>query len=139
MQTEIKISAHEPLRFKYKLFHIDELENGSLNNFVFCSLKQERLVASFVICPPLVGRYYFKIYAKSEKDLQDQNPANASLHYISTILLECTKARKYQNPYPLNELPYGNILIMIIIVFLISHSFPIRSCTSLLQLSNAVG
>ena len=104
VQTEIKLSAHEPIRYKYKLFHVDELENSSLNNFVFCQLKEDRLVASMVVCPPIEGRYYFKVYAKNEKEIQD---SNASLHYILTILLDCTKARKYINPYPLNELPYG--------------------------------
>lgn len=41
--------------------------------------------------------------------MQDSNQANASLNYILTMLLDCTKARKYQNPYPLNELPYGPV------------------------------
>lgn len=110
VQTEIKIASHEPLRYKYKLFHVDEVENCSLNNFVFCQLKEERLIASFVVCPPIEGRYYLKVYTKSEREMQEQkDQANASLNYILTMLLDCTKARKYQNPYPTNELPYGPV------------------------------
>lgn len=51
-----------------------------------------------------------QVYARTEKEMQNhQNPANASLNYILTLLLDCKKARKYQMPYPLNEVPYGPV------------------------------
>ena len=36
-----------------------------------------------------------------------QQDLTASLNPVSTILLHCTKARKYIEPYPINELPWG--------------------------------
>lgn len=32
---------------------------------------------------------------------------SSSLHSVVTFLIECTKARKYLEPFPLNELPWG--------------------------------
>ncbi|XP_022248244.1 kyphoscoliosis peptidase-like, partial [Limulus polyphemus] len=103
VQTEIKLGAHEPMRYKFKMYPADELENSSLNNYVFCQLKEDRLVGSFVISPPIEGRYYFKIYAKPEKDMND----DTTLHSVIIFLVECERARKYIQPYPLNEVPWG--------------------------------
>ncbi|GFY08338.1 kyphoscoliosis peptidase [Trichonephila clavipes] len=61
VHKEVKISAHEPMRWKYKLYAADEIENASLNNYVFCQLKEDRLVGSFAVTPPVEGRYYFKV------------------------------------------------------------------------------
>ncbi|GIY75262.1 hillarin [Caerostris darwini] len=61
VHKEVKISAHEPMRWKYKLYAADEIENASLNNYVFCQLKEDRLVGSFAVTPPVEGRYYFKL------------------------------------------------------------------------------
>lgn len=61
VHKEVKIAAHEPMRWKYKLYPADEIENASLNNYVFCQLKEDRLVGSFAVTPPVEGRYYFKV------------------------------------------------------------------------------
>lgn len=63
VQTEIKIGAHEPMRYKYKLYPADEVENPSLNHYAFCQLKEDRLVGSFIITPPIEGRYFLKVSA----------------------------------------------------------------------------
>ncbi|PRD20387.1 UNVERIFIED_CONTAM: hypothetical protein NCL1_54774 [Trichonephila clavipes] len=59
-QTELKLTAHKPTRYKYKLYSVEDRENGALNNYVFCQLKEDRLLGSFAICPPTEGMYYFK-------------------------------------------------------------------------------
>lgn len=61
VQTEVCISAHEVMRFKYKLFLADQAENSSLNHFVFCQLKENRLLGSFTVTPPLEARYFLKV------------------------------------------------------------------------------
>ncbi|XP_023234159.1 kyphoscoliosis peptidase-like isoform X1 [Centruroides sculpturatus] len=103
VHKEIKLASHEPLRYKYKMYPVDEIENASLNNYVFCQLKEDRLVGSFAITPPVEGRYYFKIYAKPEKEMKE----DTSLHNIIIFLIECLQAKKYLQPYPLNEVPWG--------------------------------
>lgn len=65
VQTEIKIGAHEAMRYKYKLFLADEVENSSLNHYAFCQLKEDRLVGSFIITPPLEGRFFLKVRSPS--------------------------------------------------------------------------
>lgn len=61
VSTEIKIGAHEPMRYKFKLYSTDEIENSSLNYYVFCQLKEDRLIGSFMIQPPTEGTYFFKV------------------------------------------------------------------------------
>lgn len=61
VQAEIQIGSHEPMRYKYKLFPADQAENESLNHFVFCQLKENRLVGSFIVTPPLEARYFLKV------------------------------------------------------------------------------
>ena len=61
VQAEIQIGAHEPMRYKYKLFPADQAENESLNHFAFCQLKENRLVGSFIVTPPLETRYFLKV------------------------------------------------------------------------------
>ena len=61
IQSEIKIASHEAMRYKYKLYPADEVENSTLNHFVFCCLKEDRLVGSFTVTPPVEGRYYLKV------------------------------------------------------------------------------
>ena len=61
IQSEIKVASHEAMRYKYKLYPADEVENSTLNHFVFCCLKEDRLVGSFTVTPPVEGRYYLKV------------------------------------------------------------------------------
>jgi hypothetical protein len=61
ISTEIKIGAHEAMRYKYKLYPADEVENSSLNHYVFCQLKEDRLVGSFAVTPPIEGRFFLKV------------------------------------------------------------------------------
>nr|XP_046918063.1 uncharacterized protein LOC124498365 [Dermatophagoides farinae] len=108
ISTEVKIGSHEAMRYKYKLYAADEQENSSLNYYVFCQLKEDRLVGSFMVQPPLAGRFILKIFAKPEREMQgSQQDLSQPLDPIIMILLECTKARKYIEPFPLNELPWG--------------------------------
>lgn len=104
IQTEIKIQSHEPMRYKYKLFPIDQLENSSMNHFVFCQLKEDRTLGSFTISPPSEGKYYFKIFASPEREMLQ---GSTSLHLVAVFIVNCTRARKYSQPFPLNELPWG--------------------------------
>ena len=60
--TEIKIGSHEPMRYKFKLYHVNQTENTSLNHYVFCQLKEERLVGSFMVSPPVEGRFLLKVH-----------------------------------------------------------------------------
>lgn len=61
VQTEVKIGSHEAIRYKYKLYPSHELENDSLNQYVFCQLKEDRRVGAFTVTPPIEGRYYLKV------------------------------------------------------------------------------
>lgn len=61
VQAEIKIGGHEAMRYKYKLYPADEVENASLNHYVFCQLKEDRMVGSFLVTPPIEGRYFLKV------------------------------------------------------------------------------
>ena len=61
IQTEVKLSSHEPMRFKYKLYPMDEAESSSMNHYVFCQLKEERLLGCFTVSPPMEGKYYLKV------------------------------------------------------------------------------
>ncbi|GFQ91965.1 uncharacterized protein TNCT_549591, partial [Trichonephila clavata] len=68
-QTELKLTAHKPTRYKYKLYSVEDRENGALNNYVFCQLKEDRLLGSFAICPPTEGMYYFKLFDSNGKEM----------------------------------------------------------------------
>jgi transglutaminase/protease-like cytokinesis protein 3 len=61
VQAEVQIGAQEPMRYKYKLFPADQVENESLNHFALCQLKENRLVGSFIVTPPLEARYFLKV------------------------------------------------------------------------------
>lgn len=61
IQTEVKVASHEPMRYKFKLYSADEAENTSLNHYVFCQLREDRLVGCFTITPPLEMRYFLKV------------------------------------------------------------------------------
>lgn len=63
ISTEIKLGSHEAMRYKYKLYPAEEVENASLNHYVFCQLKEDRLVGSFMVNPPLEGRFLLKVNA----------------------------------------------------------------------------
>ncbi|GIY00409.1 uncharacterized protein CEXT_244081 [Caerostris extrusa] len=101
-QTELKLTAHKPTRYKYKLYSVEDRENGALNNYVFCQLKEDRLLGSFSICPPLEGMYYFKVYARPEWQMYE----DTTLKNVAIFLLECLKAKKHVNPYPINDVPW---------------------------------
>ncbi|KAI1309461.1 Kyphoscoliosis peptidase [Halotydeus destructor] len=107
VQTEIKIGAHEAMRYKYKLYPTDEVENSSLNHYAFCQLKEDRMVGSFIITPPIEGRYFLKVYSKPEREMLEGSTDSSSLHSVATFLMVCNRARKYLEPFPLNELPWG--------------------------------
>lgn len=64
VRSDIRIASHEHMRFKFKLYPSEEVENSILNNYVFCHLVEDRLVGCFGITPPTEGRYYFKVSLK---------------------------------------------------------------------------
>ncbi|XP_042897808.1 kyphoscoliosis peptidase [Parasteatoda tepidariorum] len=103
VQTELKLTAHKPTRYKYKLYSVEDRENGALNNYVFCQLKEDRLLGSFAIAPPTEGMYYFKVYARPEWQMYE----DTTLRNVAIFLLECVKAKKHVNPYPLHDVPWG--------------------------------
>ena len=47
-----------------------------------------------------------QIFAKPEREMQESQDST-SLQNVCTFLMECTRARKYIEPLPLNELPWG--------------------------------
>ena len=83
IQTEIKVASHEPMRYKYKLYPADEVENSSLNHFVFCCLKEDRSIGSFTVTPPVEGRYYLKV---------GDTFTLLSRHLLSRHLLPCARS-----------------------------------------------
>ncbi|KAH9373151.1 hypothetical protein HPB48_004896 [Haemaphysalis longicornis] len=118
VRTELRLASHEPMRYKFKLYPSDEVENATLNNYVFCHLLEDRTVACFGVTPPTEGRYLLKIYANRERDMKGttvtfEGPAaaaaaaGASLQNIGVFMLDCLRAKKYLMPYPLNEVPWG--------------------------------
>lgn len=109
VRTELRLASHEPMRYKFKFYPSDEVENASLNNYIFCHLLEDRTVACFGITPPSEGRYLLKIYAKPERDMRGTAVADgaASLQNIGIFPLDCERAKKYLFPYPLNEVPWG--------------------------------
>ncbi|XP_074596726.1 uncharacterized protein LOC141851833 [Brevipalpus obovatus] len=128
IQKEIKIGAHETMRYKFKFYPADQVENASLNSYVFCQLREDRSVGSFLVSPPCEDQYFLKIYACPEKDMSEQlldsrstirilqpqtsnssstTKSQSNLHSCATFLLKCIKARRYNPAYPLNDLPWG--------------------------------
>ena len=77
IQTDIKLASHEPMRYKYKLFPIDEAESSSLNHYAFCQLKEERTLGCFTVSPPEEGKYYLKV--------SNMCPCIALFHWESDI------------------------------------------------------
>jgi len=65
IQKEIKLGAHEPMRYKFKFYPADQVENASLNNYVFCQLREDRLVGSFMVIPPCEDQYFLKVSQES--------------------------------------------------------------------------
>jgi len=48
------------------------------------------------------------MFARPEKEMLEAVPSdNSNLNSVVCFLLDCTKARKYIEPFPLNELPWG--------------------------------
>ncbi|KAG0425157.1 hypothetical protein HPB47_027651 [Ixodes persulcatus] len=109
VRTELRLASHEPMRYKFKFYPSDEIENATLNSYVFCHLLEDRTVACFGVTPPAEGRYFLKIYAKPERDMRGDTATDgaASLQNIGIFLMECLRAKKYLFPYPLNEVPWG--------------------------------
>lgn len=47
------------------------------------------------------------MYAKPEREMLAGQADSSSLHSVVTFVLECIKSRRYIEPFPLNELPWG--------------------------------
>ncbi|XP_069975224.1 uncharacterized protein [Penaeus vannamei] len=104
MQTEVKISAMALVRYKYKFFPASETEDACINQWVFCSLKEDNAVGSFIVVPPEPSEYVLKVYAGPEELLDDEN---AALDHVVTFLLVCEKARRHPVPWPLHDVAWG--------------------------------
>lgn len=49
-----------------------------------------------------------QVFAKPEREMHgSQQDISANLNPVMTLLVECTKARKYIEPLPISELPWG--------------------------------
>ncbi|XP_047502409.1 uncharacterized protein LOC125047906 [Penaeus chinensis] len=103
-QTEVKISASALIRYKYKFFPSNETEDACINQWVFCSLKEDNAVGSFIVVPPEPSEYVLKVYAGPEELLDDEN---AALDHAVTFLLVCEKARRHPVPWPLHDVAWG--------------------------------
>lgn len=93
ISTEIKIGGHEAMRFKYKLYPAEEIENSSLNHYVFCQLKEDRLVGSFMVSPPLEGRFYLKV-SLSKAYKCPLTKLNIPCRFLLSRKEKCTEASK---------------------------------------------
>ncbi|XP_037800326.1 uncharacterized protein LOC119595234 [Penaeus monodon] len=131
-QTEVKISASTLVRYKYKFFPRErahyssadqpptimirptypypsppsllQTEDACINQWVFCSLKEDNAVGSFIVVPPEPSEYVLKVYAGPEELLDDEN---AALDHAVTFLLVCEKARRHPVPWPLHDVAWG--------------------------------
>lgn len=102
--TEILLSAPQVLHYKYKLYPADGVEGHQLDRYVFCQLKEERLLGSFTVTPPDDGHYLLKVYARP--DCVGRESALV-LDCIVVFVLECTKAWKNVARMPPNDQPWG--------------------------------
>ncbi|XP_042874319.1 kyphoscoliosis peptidase-like isoform X1 [Penaeus japonicus] len=103
-QTEVKISASTLIRYKYKFFRSNETEDACINQWVFCTLKEDNAMGSFIVVPPEPAEYILKVYAGPEELLDDEN---AALDHAVTFLLVCEKARRHPVPWPLHDVAWG--------------------------------
>ncbi|XP_068216125.1 uncharacterized protein [Palaemon carinicauda] len=104
IQTEITLSSNVLIRYKYKFFQADEGEDESINQWVFCTMKDNGAKGSFVIQPPEPSHYILKIYAGIEELLEDEGSA---LPHVVTFLLHCEKARRHPMAWPLHDVAWG--------------------------------
>ncbi|XP_064097723.1 uncharacterized protein LOC135209071 [Macrobrachium nipponense] len=105
-QTEITLSSNVLIRYKYRFFPADdeEGEDASINQWVFCTMKDNDATVSFMIQPPEADSYILKIYAGVEEFLEDEG---AALPHVVTFLLHCEKCRRYAVPWPLHDVAWG--------------------------------
>lgn len=59
----------------------------------------------YLLCVVRLRR--LQVYTKPEREMLEGSTDSSSLHSVATFLLECNRARKYLEPFPLNELPWG--------------------------------
>ena len=83
------------LSYKYKLYHVEEEESETFNNFCLCALdSSDRSRASFTIAAPDVGHYFLKIFALPEHELHENE--GAIFNFLATIRVSFTKADMYR-------------------------------------------
>ncbi|KAK3857576.1 hypothetical protein Pcinc_036177 [Petrolisthes cinctipes] len=103
-QTEITLLASALVRFKYKFFPANQSEEECINQWVFCTMKEEGAVGSFTVLAPSVDTYILKVYAGKEELLEDDGSA---LNHVASFLLVCEKARRYPMPWPIHDVAWG--------------------------------
>ncbi|KAK7000508.1 hypothetical protein SK128_005285, partial [Halocaridina rubra] len=79
-------------------------EEASINQWVFCTLKENGAVGSFLVQPPSETQFILKIYAGLEDLLADEG---AALPHVITYVLICEKARRHSVAWPLHDVAWG--------------------------------
>lgn len=102
--TEILLSAPQVMRYKYKFYPLGSVESKRLNAFVFCQLKNNRMVGSFKVTPPEEDDYLLKIYAKPESGIATEA---SILNSVTSMVLRCTKTHKNVPRLPFHDGPWG--------------------------------
>ena len=59
-----------------------------LNQWVFCTLKDEGALGCFTVVPPAEGEYHLKIYAHPESEVVDDD---AKLDHVASFILIAEK------------------------------------------------
>ena len=102
----LRLGGWEVMRYRYRLYPSTEAESEALNNYCFCHLEEEdRTTAAFQVCPPHTGSYILRIYGTPEANFSLGQPA--TMDFLASFLVECTRVYPKVSPWPLSDLPWG--------------------------------
>ena len=94
------------LSYKYKLFHVEEEENTTWNNFCLCAMNSgNKNLATFTIAAPDIGDYFLKIFALPEEELSEED--GGVFNFLATFRISFKKVIHNVKPWPLASQPYG--------------------------------
>nr|XP_053640032.1 uncharacterized protein LOC128694073 [Cherax quadricarinatus] len=103
-QTEVTLYSTIRVRYRFKFFMAKETEESCMNQWVFCTMKDNRNIGSFSVVPPTNADFILKVYAGVEDILDDDG---ATLNHVASFFLICEKARRNPVPWPLNNMAWG--------------------------------
>lgn len=102
----LRLGGWEVMRYRYRLYPSTEAESEALNNYCFCHLEEDdRTTAAFQVCPPHTGSYILRIYGTPEANFSLGQPA--TMDFLASFLIECTRVYPKVSPWPLSDLPWG--------------------------------